>query len=174
MTVKYSTFVFLVLTLTGSSLVGAQDPAAWPQRSSCISPYMGFAGVVLPVSLQYEQLWHLEKIHTGFATGPVATYYFDESEIFLGGYLAAVLMTGMNNHHFEARLGASYHPLELTSRTEFGDTDFPFIPVVTVGYRYQLPGHNQYFRASFGSGGIGIGMGIMLGQTAYEQKGGDQ
>jgi len=164
---------FLIVLLASFMLMPmdlrSQEFIPWPQQSSWISAYVGFVGVVVPVGLNYEHLWHRDNVHLGTSGGVVMTVYPEESETFLGGYLAFIFLSGTGDHHFEGRLGASVHPFLIAPRWRTGGTDFPFIPVVTVGYRYQPPDSRQFFRVSFGTGGIGIGMGFKLGEKFIQE-----
>jgi hypothetical protein len=146
---------------------GAED---WPKSTSCISLYAGTLGDISPVGITYEQLWHRQKIHLGISAGLLHTFY-DRSGV-LGFYGAGILMAGMKAHHFEARLGGSYHPVYTYPDAWSDFEDFSFMPVIALGYRYQAPGENWYFRAAVGTGGIGIGIGFVLGHgknTSTEQ-----
>ncbi len=152
--------------------VEGQDQGQWPARSSSISLYAGTLGFVTPLSVQYEHLWHKKKGHIGISTGITNSFYsIDEnSSAFLGAYLAMVYMIGMDNHHFEARIGASYHPIYLFPEFGTKNEEIPFMPVVTLGYRFQKPGGNRFYRVSFGTGGIGAGIGFVFNQPVHREK----
>ena len=142
----------------------SQKSGLWPGKSSWITAYVGYVGVVVPLGLNYEFLKKMEKVHLGFSLGPILTFVPEDPVTYLGAYSAFVFLSGTKDHHFEGRLGASVHPFQISPEWQAGDTEFPFIPVVTIGYRYQPPGSRQFFRVSFGTGGIGLGMGFKLGE----------
>jgi hypothetical protein len=142
--------------------VKGQDENPWPSQSSAIGVYLGTLGVATPLNLTYDHLWTGERVYGGLVSGVTLTFLEDFRV--LGVYLAGVLLTGMDRHHFELRLGASYHPLELYPDAGAYNDDLPFIPVITLGYRFQESGANRFYRISAGTGGIGVGMGFIFRQ----------
>ncbi|MFH0758126.1 MAG: hypothetical protein V2B15_12635 [Bacteroidota bacterium] len=149
-----------------------QDQGQWPAGSSSISFYAGTLGIVTPLSVQYEHLWHKKKVHTGISAGITNSFFCDgeSGNAFLGAYLAMVFMTGMDEHHFEGRIGASYHPIYLFPDFGTKNEEIPFMPVITLGYRFQKPGGNRFYRVSIGTGGIGAGIGFVLKQPVHNEK----
>ncbi|MDX2285727.1 MAG: hypothetical protein NW241_16285 [Bacteroidia bacterium] len=69
------------------------------------------------------------------------------------GTVAAYVLTGRKNHHFEAALGPEFFipPLEFI---------YPVIPYAEVGYRCQSPSSGFFVRGFAGFiGGLGVGVG---------------
>jgi hypothetical protein len=155
--------IILAMLLATNVNLQSQENVTWPKQSSWISGYIGFVGAFVPMGLNYDHLWHREKAHLGISSGFLISFETDSPNTLLGAYSAFVFLTGTGNNHFEGRLGASVHPFLVSPEWQTGGTEIPFMPVITIGYRYQPPGSREFFRLSFGTGGIGLGLGIQLG-----------
>jgi hypothetical protein len=158
-------FASMIALLTLPGAVKGQEEAEWSSTSNSIAINAGTLITATPVGITYERLWNREKLHLGLSTGSMVTF-LEGGEGTLGFYLAFVMMTGKKNNHFEARLGGSYHPIYLYPDAGSYNYDLPFIPVITLCYRYQLPEGKTYYRFYIGTGGVGIGIGFVLGQKA--------
>lgn len=71
-----------------------------------------------------------------------------------GGLVGGSLLTGPNNHHFEADLG-----LIVGKNDGSGGNDVFFQPMLEAGYRYQRPQGGFLFKAKGGITGFGIALG---------------
>ena len=156
-------YMLLFSIIALSCTLEGQETQPVTRSSSAISFYVGTLFYATPISVTYDHLWQREKVHLGISTGMVSTFLDGFQYNALGFYLAGVILTGKDSHHFEGRVGASYHPIYLYPEAGAKNEDLPFIPVITVGYRFQKPGDDLYYRLSFGTGGIGMGIGILLG-----------
>ena len=154
--------LFLILILTFR--LPGQEAQPGTGGSSAISFYVGTLIYATPLSVTYDHLWYREKVSWGISTGVVSTFLDEFQYNALGIYLAGVILTGKESNHFEGRLGISYHPIYLYPEAGSKNEDIPFMPVISVGYRYQKPGDDHFYRVSFGTGGIGVGIGMILGQ----------
>jgi hypothetical protein len=163
---KKSSWLFIIFMILVTQIqLSGQEKSDWPKSTSSILANIGTMGIATPISLQCENLWHGNKGHLGLSTGMIHTFYYDETlSGILGFYLAMVLMTGVKEHHFEGRIGISYHPIYTFPEGGTKNEEVPFMPVVTLGYRFQKPDGNRFYRVSLGSGGIGFGIGFVLGQ----------
>jgi hypothetical protein len=148
--------------------VNGQGTAGWPGSSSSVSLNVGTLLMATPISVTYDHLWHMKKTHLGLSTGVLTSFYDGANSMVLGFYAAFTFLTGTSSHHFEWRLGGSWHPVYLYPDAGSSFEEIPFMPVIVLGYRYQKPGGNRFYRASVGTGGIGIGIGFVFGQ---KQKG---
>ena len=152
------------LTLCSGGLK-AQSETSWPSGSSAIALNVGTIILASPFVASYDHLWHLKKIHLGTTTGITFCAYAPDHSWVFGGYAAVVLLSGMGNHHFESRLGATYYPIQLSPDPGKSYADIHFMPVILLGYRFQKPGGNRFYRLSVGTGGIGVGIGFVFGQN---------
>jgi hypothetical protein len=166
---KKALVLWLVIFMVPKCELYCQEQGTWPVGSSSITLNAGTLIIATPILINYEHLWHRKKIHIGLSTGIVTTFLEGFSSETLGGYLAMVLMTGTGNKHFEGRLGGSYHPIYIYPGAGAQKTYLFFIPVINLGYRYQPPGDNIYYRVSIGTGGFGLGIGFVLGQEKREK-----
>jgi hypothetical protein len=148
--------------------VNGQEAAGWPTSSSSVSLNVGTLLIVTPIGVTYDHLWHMKKTHLGLSTGVLTSFYDGSNSMVLGFYAAFVFLAGTRDHHFEWRLGGSYHPIYLYPDAGSSFEEIPFMPVIVLGYRYQRPQGKTFFRASAGTGGIGLGIGFVFGQ---KQKG---
>ncbi|MDA3912311.1 MAG: hypothetical protein PF448_13240 [Bacteroidales bacterium] len=81
-----------------------------------------------------------------------------------GVHSAFGIFLGRNQHHPELKIGVSYTPFLVYSMTEYPDfaSDFEIMPILSLGYRYQKPGNDNYWRLFLCSGGFGFGMGWLI------------
>jgi len=160
--------VLIVLVFSGRNNIQAQTPENWPDASHGVSIFAStLLGAFTPVILSYDYLSHGNRGHVGFTTGLTTTFCEGAKYEQLGGHFALTLMTGMSNNHFETKLGIVYNPFILYNKSDYADWAFKYIPVVSLGYRYQKPGGRMFYRIALSTGGIGAGTGFLF----YSDKG---
>ena len=146
--------------------LNSQDPvpysSVWPSKSNSLSLYAStILGAFTPINISYDHMVHKPKLHLGYTTGITTTLYEGVEYGTLGFHMAMTVITGMENNHFEAKLGGVINPIKLWS-DGYDDFAFFFVPVISVGYRFQKPGDNKFYRIALSTGGIGFGIGGIL------------
>jgi hypothetical protein len=161
---KRTVLIFLVIILTAvNQPLRAQDAPPWPAKSSYITGYASTLFLLAsPINIGYEYYAHPGWIHPGFSVGWTALFLEAGAYAVTGPHATFSMFTGKKNHHFDLKTGFSYTPILLYSNNKWNDYAVKFMPVVTLGYRYQKPGGNSFFRVGVGIGGLGIGFGIRL------------
>jgi hypothetical protein len=155
--------IILVLSLNSfASFSQSSDENVWRKSSQSISLSASTLLFATPINLSYNQFWHNDGIHYGVNAGASFVFYELVQYASVGVHSSFGVFLGRNSHHPELKFGIAYTPLLVYSLTEYTDYNYPFVPVISVGYRYQNPGENDFYRVFIGTGGIGIGMGWLL------------
>lgn len=143
--------------------LNAQIQSEWPDRTNGISIFATtIFGIFTPVNLSYDYLVHKEKVHYGITTGLTTTFCEGVDYAQLGVHLTFTFMTGKSKHHFESKLGLVYNPILLYSEDEWHNYAFKFVPVISLGYRFQQPDGRRFYRLAVSTGGIGAGTGFIF------------
>jgi hypothetical protein len=120
-----------------------------------ISAYVSVPFGIL-TNLSYDYLKPGKKSYHGLTMG--LTYQFWEfGEGSFGPHLTYTFLSGVDKkNHFEFKAGGAAYI--------FADSfiDASFIPVITLGYRYQPPDGKGFFRIAFSTAGLGIGAGYKI------------
>lgn len=153
------------LMIAGNARLFAQTSTQWPESSSSVSVFgSSLLLIATPVNISFEKLYLRNNIYLGYTYGP--TILFLTKSLYdshgLGGHLAFTLLTGKRNRHFEGKLGFSYTPFVLYSAYGEDRFDIPFIPVVSLGYRFQKPDGKTFYRFALSTGGFGFGLGYVF------------
>lgn len=146
-------------SLSVNNMAIAQSPSAWPAKSSFGSVYVSTLLMASPVNLSFEQFYHKGWVHLGYMTGLTTVFVEGVNHAVFGGHLTFSMFTGKRNHHFDTKLGFSYTPIRLYSMSGWYDYAPTWMPVITLGYRFQRPDGRTFFRAGISPGGIGVGWG---------------
>lgn len=143
--------------------VKAQDSISWPNHSSSISVHASTLLFATPVNCSYSYMAHKGMFHIGVTTGLTFTFYELVSYGSLGAHATLAIFLGKKSHHFETKLGFTYNILPVYSLVTYTDyDDYKFLPVISMGYRYQPPESRTFWRISLSTGGIGFGYGWLL------------
>lgn len=141
------------------------EEAGWPRQHEAVILYAGSNGIATTVNLTFDHLFRQEKVHIGYSAG--INYLWidgvrdsDPGDYFIGPHATLNLMTGKGANHFEGKLGASFPIIQ------FGEakSSTRFIPLLTLGYRSQLPNKMGIFRIGITTFMPGIGGGTVIGQ----------
>jgi hypothetical protein len=127
-----------------------------PSSSSSLSLYGSTLLLASVINCSYEWIKYGQKYHNGFTTGMTYSTVLGEGYD-LGAHLTYTLLIGNTSNYFEMKLGFVYNFL----RSEF----FTFVPVISLGYRYQPPENLGFFRIGLSTAGLGVGFGVILGST---------
>lgn len=125
-----------------------------PNSSSSISLYGSSLLFASVINCSYEWIKYGQKFHNGFTTGITYTTVLGEGAD-LGAHLTYTLLIGTTSNYFEMKLGGVYNFL----KSEF----FNFVPVISIGFRYQPPDSWGFFRIGLSTAGVGVGFGVILG-----------
>ncbi len=125
----------------------------WPHSSSSLSLYASSLLFASVVNCSYEWIKYGQKYHNGFTTGMTYSRALGEDND-LGAHLAYTLLIGRTSNLFEMKLGGVFNIF----KSEF----FSFVPVISLGYRYQPPGKRSFFRIGLSTAGLGIGFGFII------------
>jgi hypothetical protein len=155
---------FCLLLLTSSVNSFASDP--WPKKSTFGSvEFTRFAGFHT-ASLNYEVMWHKDKLHHGFSGGLMAVFWDEFGWSRFGPSARYTMLTGKSKNHLELNAGVSYYPVKLYGEDRAADGESSsFAPFGQIGYRYQKPEGKAYFRIFAGFPLTGIGAGFRLGSN---------
>jgi hypothetical protein len=118
-------------------------------------------GAFTPINISYDYLLHKSRIHIGYTTGLTTTLYEGAAYGTLGVHLTMTIMTGIGKNHFETKLGGVVNPIKLWS-DGYDDYAFKFVPVISLGYRFQKPENKIFYRVGLSTGGIGLGIGFIM------------
>lgn len=135
--------------------------SVFPNRS--LSFYVGTMAVFHNVgSINWEHYRHStdDSHHWGLGYG-VSVGYGWWAGLSGSAHIHGMYWSGRKKDHFEARLGLA--PTYFTGTGNASERFFP-VPILTLGYRRQAPGSNNYFCVHAGSTGIGLGFGKSLDQ----------
>ncbi|MBM3420695.1 MAG: hypothetical protein FJY11_06125 [Bacteroidetes bacterium] len=99
------------------------------------------------------------KTHNGITTGATVTSYYGFEDSDLGVHLTYTFLSGVGKSHFEAKLGGV---LNLMSLSGSSSVEFYFLPVISLGYRYQPPDRNNFYRIGLSTAGLGFGFGTII------------
>ena len=154
--------IFSLYFFNVTAQVKESSPSQWPAATNGLSIYATtLFGAFTPINLSYDHLVHKSRIHIGYTTGLTTTLYEGAAYGTLGVHLTLTLMSGMGKSHFETKLGGVVNPVKLWS-DGYDDFAFKFVPVVSLGYRFQRPGDRTFYRIGLSTGGIGFGIGFIL------------
>ena len=133
----------------------------WPEKSNFGSAEFTSLFGFSTASLNYEIMWHKEKIHHGLSAGLTAVIWDSFGWSKFGPSARYTLMTGQGNNHFEFTTGASYNPVKFfgEDRTADGESS-NFVLFGQIGYRYLKPGGKAYFKVFVGFPVAGLGAGV--------------
>ena len=147
--------ITLIVTLSFYNNSTAQKKPI--ESEQFISAYVSVPfGIIANVS--YDKLWTGKKHFNGLTTGFTMNYWGDDGTNY-GVHLTYTFLSSVSyKHHFEFKLGGVYN-IFLNSP----DWSPSFIPVVTLGYRYQPPDSKGFFRIALSTGGLGLGAGVRIG-----------
>lgn len=140
---------------------------SWPRNSSAISFYASSLLFASVLNCSYDWLVLTKNGHSGITAGLTYTAEHVFRNKFLGVHFAYTYLSGLKKNHLEVKLGGIYHFLQ------FGEDAFTFLPVISIGYRYQPPGNYNFFRIGVSTAGIGVGYGFALGlksQPEYQER----
>ena len=152
MTKRLFILIPLLFSLIFSQPLKAQEqPGEWPEKMSSVSGY-AVLGLGAHMNFSYDFLKKGEKIFYGF-TGGVTVMVMEG--VTFGPHLTYDMMFGRKDHHLDVRIGTA---IPLDSDVTF----IPFVPLVSLAYRYQKPGSNKYLRVGLNTGGLGFGGGVLL------------
>ncbi len=152
--------LILVGFITIQFPANAQQKADWPVKSDYVTGYVSaLLTGVNPIIVSFEKLFHFERFHIGYTVGLTTVFYESFEYASMGSHAAFTILSGKKNHHFESKLGLAITPILLYSKYEWTDYHFPVNPVVTLGYRFQKPNGNRFFRVGISTAGLGFGMG---------------
>jgi hypothetical protein len=124
----------------------------------------GYTSVMLALgytnyNASIEWLKHNQKTHwgirAGFSYGQERYRLASSLDYRFAPHIAGVYFTGSKNWHPEFTFGMVFFPAE-------SNVFFALWPIVNVGARYQSPLHPFIFRTAFGTGGIGVGVGLTI------------
>lgn len=151
----------LVLSL---NLNAQEISSEWPKSTQSIS----FSGSTLlfatPINASYNYTRHNNAFHYGINAGVTWCFYEIIEYATIGVHTSFDMYFGKKSHHPQLRLGLAYSPIMVYSLTEYTDYDYDFVPVISLGYRYEKPGDDKYWRIFIGTGGIGFGLGANIGK----------
>lgn len=161
---KTVSLAWMVFVLSPSLMNGAgQEVSAWPKKSTYVTGYVSTLFLMAsPVNIGFEHYTHPGWFHPGFSAGWTFLVLEGGAYAVTGPHATFSFFTGRRNHHFDMKAGFSYTPFMLYSHDQWNDYAWRFMPVATLGYRFQRPGGKSFFRAGLGVGGLGIGAGIRL------------
>ena len=140
---------------------------SWPGNSSAISFYASSLLFASVLNCSYDWLVLTKNAHSGITVGLTYTAEHVFRNRLLGVHFAYTYLSGLNKNHLEIKLGGIYHFIH------FGEDAFTFLPVISIGYRYQPPGNYNFFRIGVSTAGIGVGYGFALGlksQPEYQER----
>ena len=162
---KTTVFILIALALGMSKPVLCQNENSWPARSTGISVYGSTLGSFISiVNISIDRNFQRERGFSGFSAGLTGLYSALPDDGTVGIHFTYNHFTGKYSHHFESRLGIVV-TAEKVGQYFFGSngkTGPGFVPVISLGYRYQKPGDPFYFRIGINTAGIGIGFGFIL------------
>lgn len=143
------------------------NTGSWPGNLSAISIYASSLLFASVLNCSYDWLVMTKNAHNGITVGLTYTSEHVFRNRFLGVHFAYTYLSGLNKNHLEIKLGGIYHFIH------FGEDAFTFLPVISIGYRYQPPGNYNFFRLGVSTAGIGVGYGFALGiksQPEYQER----
>ncbi|GAB4414657.1 MAG: hypothetical protein OHK0039_22670 [Bacteroidia bacterium] len=152
--------LFVLLLILGFCPVLHSQPADQPWDAYSLSVYASTNLFASPIVGSFEGYIHRGRAHWGLGTG--LTYTFSQwPDNMLGPHAYASYWSGLRAHHFEAKLGMA---MGIEYEQDGYSGNITWIPVVTLGYRYQRPYSRFFFRTGLGTGGIGVGIGTTFGR----------
>jgi hypothetical protein len=162
---KTIVFILIALALGMSKPVLCQVENSWPAQSTGISIYGStLGGLINIVNISVDRTFERERGFSGFSAGLTGLYSALSGNGTVGAHFTFNHFTGKGNNHFESRLGLVI-TAEKVGQYFFGSNgkNGPgFVPVISLGYRYQKPGSRNFFRIGINTAGIGIGFGFIL------------
>lgn len=158
--VKSIFLLIIVLSFTNKT-VKSQD-SLWQNKTHGISFSASTLIIATPLNFSYNYMIHKEKFHYGLTTGLTVGFYEITRYSSLGAHAVFTMFFGKKEGHFESKFGFSYSPIILYSKTQWTDYAYEFVPIISLGYRYQEPGSDNFWRVFVSTGGFGIGVGKIL------------
>jgi hypothetical protein len=162
---KIALLSLIVLALGISAPAIGQDENPWPARSTGISIYGSTLGSFISIAnISIDRTFERPRGFSGFSAGLTGLYSALPGDGTVGAHFTFNHFTGKSNHHFESRLGLVI-TAEKVGQYFFGSNGKHgpgFVPVISLGYRYQKPGSLNFFRIGINTAGIGIGFGFIL------------
>ncbi len=160
--------LIVFLTLFGGLLLNAHCVAHegpkttndWTKNSTLLQGYAS----VMPLlgyrnyNAGVEFTKHKERVHMGLRLGLSFGGYLEDAPTELtylaAPHLAGVFYWGNRNWHPELTAGLVVFPGD--------EADVLYWPILNLGVRFDSPSQPIVFRAAFGTGGFGVGLGIRL------------
>lgn len=159
------TIISLIIILACLQTFGQkQDENNWQESSQDISLSASSLLLASTVNVSYNATWYGDWLHYGINVGGSFVLYEIVEYASAGLHSTFGVFLGRKVHHPELKIGISYTPWLVYTMTEYPDfaSDFEFMPVLSLGYRYQKPGNDNYWRLFLSTGGLGFGMGWTL------------
>ncbi len=162
---KTSCLLIGLALLFGTGNAQAQESEPPPQAISGISVFASHFIMASPITISYDRLNEKGHRYSGFTTG-ITFLFLTESwygvRSVAGGHLAYTLLSGRGKTHFETKLGFSVTPFVLSTPVKGRKSPVNIWPVVSFGLRTKAAKGDPFLRFAIGTGGIGIGFGVML------------
>ena len=162
---KIALLLLIVLASVMPAVVNGQVENAWPARSTGISIYGSTLGNFISVlNISVDRNFERPLGFSGFSAGLTGLYSALPDDGTVGVHFTYNHFTGKGKHHFESRLGMVI-TAEKVGKYFFGSDHKSgpgFVPVISLGYRYQKPGSPNFFRIGVNAAGIGIGFGFIF------------
>ncbi len=169
----YLCLTFLLSTHMIRAQVGTQTDSIGEMSNFTVYGEASTYLVVSSVSINFERRLYSsssQKFHlygrAGYGYVDVQNLFFCSGKTAVGGLFSFTILTGKGDHHFEADAGiyfGTFKNKEIDSWLISGPcnekTGSRVIPLIDLGYRYQIPEGGFLFRARAGTYGLGVGFG---------------
>jgi hypothetical protein len=149
------------LALISSIVLLTTSANAQDTSQSQPDSYFGVSAFIsllpLPLNLSVDVLKFSEKAYNGVTFGLTTFPLQKNSYPDYGGHITYTRLALKRKGYFETKIGLAYN-------RNFADyyLDTNFLPVISIGYRFQKVDSNWFFRVALSTGLIGIGFGVNL------------
>ena len=115
-----------------------------------------------PINLSLDHLFYKGQNQLGYTAG-ILMVIGGDGYVKGGGQFSFLKLSKRRNGFLEWKLGIAYYPIDIVGNSSYSFfVSWDVMPILSVGYRFQTPDGNSFFRITFGTGGIGFGCGILI------------